>query len=201
MVLDPCQHRVCKVCIHDWHYKSNSLTCPLCHLSLAADQGELLHRYDQIDNSYFQQNESLPRVEAAGGILVQTVNHTLYYLALLQQRDSGLYWVAPKGHMEVGEDSLTTARREIAEETGLRDITLIDFVCKQVYPLSEPRRFKTVFWYLFKVVQPDELLIEQAEGFVMAKWLTYEDALHTFSNHSFVQVFKIAHTMHAVVKE
>ncbi len=35
------------------------------------------------------------------------------------------WWGFPKGHIDSGEDALTAARREILEETGLKDVTLI----------------------------------------------------------------------------
>jgi 8-oxo-dGTP pyrophosphatase MutT (NUDIX family) len=34
------------------------------------------------------------------------------------------YWALPKGHQEVGETDEQTARRELAEETGITDVKL-----------------------------------------------------------------------------
>ena len=35
------------------------------------------------------------------------------------------FWGFPKGHIDVGENAFEAAKREIAEETGLQDITII----------------------------------------------------------------------------
>lgn len=42
---------------------------------------------------------------------------------LLVQHKAG-HWAFPKGHPEVGETHLQTARRELAEETGLADVAI-----------------------------------------------------------------------------
>ncbi len=38
----------------------------------------------------------------------------------------GLSWSLPKGHLEEGEKTLAAARREIYEESGLKDLKPID---------------------------------------------------------------------------
>ena len=40
-------------------------------------------------------------------------------------RNAGRHWDYPKGHVEKGEDDLTAARRELAEETGIVDVEVI----------------------------------------------------------------------------
>lgn len=47
-------------------------------------------------------------------------NAPLQYLIIANQKgDAPIHWGFPKGHVESGETELDTARREIAEETGL----------------------------------------------------------------------------------
>ena len=40
--------------------------------------------------------------------------------------DHGRFWDLPKGHLDQGEDDLTAALRELAEETGIDDARVID---------------------------------------------------------------------------
>ena len=44
--------------------------------------------------------------------------------ALLIRHKNSSVWSFPKGHVEQGENELQTALREIAEETGVTDLTL-----------------------------------------------------------------------------
>ncbi len=59
-------------------------------------------------------------VEVVGGVVLNTVGDIL----IVSQYGAG--WSLPKGHVEVGEDFLTTAKREIYEESGVLDLKYID---------------------------------------------------------------------------
>lgn len=56
---------------------------------------------------------------SAGGVVLNQQGDVL----VASQR--GTSWSLPKGHIEPGEDELTAARREIAEETGITDLTFV----------------------------------------------------------------------------
>lgn len=136
--------------------------------------------------------------QSSGGILVRRLNGTSHYLAALQRRNNGdLQWVSPKGQIENNESSLEAAKREIAEEVGLKNLTLIDFVSKECYCFKESYKLykKTVFWYLFHVNEPNELLLNEDEGFIESKWLTYEESLSIFSHEDFIEVVKLANNI------
>ncbi len=59
------------------------------------------------------------KTESAGGVVVNKKGKVL----MVSQR--GSVWSLPKGHIEPGEDKLTAAMREIAEESGVTRLTLI----------------------------------------------------------------------------
>lgn len=62
----------------------------------------------------------MKRTRTAGGIVLNALTGKI--LVVSQNGDS---WSLPKGHLDPGEDDVTAARREIAEETGVTDLTLI----------------------------------------------------------------------------
>lgn len=59
------------------------------------------------------------KTHSAGGVVLNKSGQVL----VVNQR--GRSWSLPKGHIEPGEDPLSAARREIYEESGLRDLVYI----------------------------------------------------------------------------
>ena len=55
----------------------------------------------------------------AGGIII---NNKKQVVVVNQNHDS---WSLPKGHIDPGESNLEAAKREIYEETGIKDVKLI----------------------------------------------------------------------------
>ncbi|MFH0863999.1 MAG: NUDIX domain-containing protein [Candidatus Gottesmanbacteria bacterium] len=66
---------------------------------------------------------------SAGGLVVNK------YGQILVVNQYGNSWSLPKGHIEPGEDILTTAKREITEESGITDLKLI----KELGSYERPR--------------------------------------------------------------
>lgn len=62
------------------------------------------------------------RETSAGGVVFRRGPDDEVRFLLI--RDSYRNWGLPKGHLEPGEPPADAARREVAEETGLRDIIL-----------------------------------------------------------------------------
>jgi 8-oxo-dGTP pyrophosphatase MutT (NUDIX family) len=58
---------------------------------------------------------------AAGGIILNTDGE----VALVTNGTEGPWWGFPKGHVDEGEEILEAAKREITEETGLTELTLV----------------------------------------------------------------------------
>src|SRR5436190_7721942 len=56
---------------------------------------------------------------SAGGVVLNRCGHVL----VVNQR--GRSWSLPKGHIEPGEDPLAAARREIYEESGVKELELV----------------------------------------------------------------------------
>lgn len=68
------------------------------------------------------------REPTAGGIVFRrTAAGGIQFLLIQDAKDR---WTIPKGHIEEGEDSKTTAVREIGEETGLQQMEIINWLGK-----------------------------------------------------------------------
>jgi ADP-ribose pyrophosphatase YjhB (NUDIX family) len=59
------------------------------------------------------------KTHSAGGVVTNEEGQVL----VVSQR--GASWSLPKGHIDAGENALIAARREIYEESGIRDLELI----------------------------------------------------------------------------
>jgi 8-oxo-dGTP pyrophosphatase MutT (NUDIX family) len=59
------------------------------------------------------------KTRSAGGVVIDTEGRVL----VVSQR--GTSWSLPKGHIDPGESALAAAKREIYEESGIRDLKLI----------------------------------------------------------------------------
>ena len=61
----------------------------------------------------------MKKTHSAGGVVANSEGKVL----MVSQH--GTSWSLPKGHIDSGEEALDAARREIYEETGIRDLELI----------------------------------------------------------------------------
>lgn len=61
----------------------------------------------------------MKKTQSAGGVVTNGGGEVL----VVSQR--GTSWSLPKGHIDPGEDAVTAARREIYEESGVRDLEFI----------------------------------------------------------------------------
>jgi len=94
------------------------------------------------------------------------------------------YWDFPKGHIEKGENLEETAKREVEEETGLKDLKLIEGFkewIKYFFKFKEKNIFKIVTFFLAETKTKEVKVSFEHIGF---KWLPYEEAIEklTFKN-------------------
>ncbi|MFW5689683.1 MAG: NUDIX domain-containing protein [Spirochaetota bacterium] len=102
-------------------------------------------------------------------------------LFLVVEHESGGHWGFPKGHVVARETEMETARREIAEETGLH-VSFRDGFHERLYYLTPKERRKEVVFFLARVRRP-RLHIQRSE-IRAARWLPYWETreLLTYEN-------------------
>ncbi len=124
-----------------------------------------------------QPQRNVKRARSAGGVVFcrQGELHVL-----LLQHETGK-WMLPKGTIEAGETPEDVARREVAEETGIRNVRIVADLGEERYVFfwkAEDTYYdKTVHYYLMEFLGGEEPSPQKEEGFVRCEWVTVPDAL------------------------
>jgi len=129
----------------------------------------------------------MPVEKSAGAIIFRkeggkTLFLLLHYPARAKRQTSSTsprkeYWDLPKGHIEKGEGILETVKREIFEETGLKDINFTgEFkeTIKYFFKWEGKNIMKFVTFYLVETKSKEVKISEEHVGF---QWLSYDDAM------------------------
>jgi 8-oxo-dGTP pyrophosphatase MutT (NUDIX family) len=90
---------------------------------------------------------------SAGGLIVSNENPKLVALISHRNRGGGVDWCIPKGHVELGENYIQTAIREVHEETGIQGKVLEKIgEISYSFKIGPKRIRKTVHHYLLEQV-------------------------------------------------
>ncbi|MFT5171574.1 MAG: ADP-ribose pyrophosphatase YjhB (NUDIX family) [Candidatus Marinamargulisbacteria bacterium] len=120
------------------------------------------------------------KTSSAGGIVINPSND------ILVVSQGGRTWSLPKGHLEDGETPLAAARREIEEETGVTDLTLIkslgtyDRFKIGLDGLDDRSELKTIILFLFTT--PQTILAPQDTDNPEARWVNPQDVSSLLSH-------------------
>ena len=106
-----------------------------------------------IDASYYVRTSGATDRTSAGGIVVR-VEQGQTLVALVTEPGFGFY-VLPKGGVEKDEDLETAARREIQEEAGLTDLTLLASLGTRARLNWNKKRWITTHYFLFVTRQTE----------------------------------------------
>ena len=118
------------------------------------------------------------RVISAGGEVYRWDKEKALFL-LLGSNKRGV-WCLPKGLIEPDEDEVTTAMREVREETGVSRVKLRGKIGNIKYRFGFASRTydKTVHFFLFETDQGDTKVGSEHD---FMEWMPYEKALQTMS--------------------
>ena len=132
-------------------------------------------------NIYFDDIKSLKSdffsvfkiVAAAGGLVLNKKGHVL----MIFRRGS---WDLPKGKLDPGETKKEAALREVMEETGLKEVALIQKLTTtyHIYRTknSDKRILKPSYWYVM-TSQDKELIPQTEEDIEKVEWVPLATAL------------------------
>jgi 8-oxo-dGTP pyrophosphatase MutT (NUDIX family) len=109
---------------------------------------------------------------SAGGLVISAENPKQVALISHRNRGGGVDWCIPKGHVELGENYIQTAIREVREETGIHG-KVVEKIGEISYSFKiGPKRIrKTVHHYLLEQVEGELNFAGDPTGEVLdVKW-------------------------------
>jgi 8-oxo-dGTP pyrophosphatase MutT (NUDIX family) len=134
----------------------------------------------------------MPREKSAGAIIFTKESGKIFYLLLHYPgiNRKGGHWEFAKGHIEEGENYEQTVKREVAEETGLKDVKImpgfkehIKYFFRQykknVVASEKSKKqtswiFKLVTFFIAEAGTKDVKLSAEHIGFA---WLPFDEAI------------------------
>jgi 8-oxo-dGTP pyrophosphatase MutT (NUDIX family) len=118
----------------------------------------------------------MKKLTAAGFVLARMVDDEPFFL-LLHSTNSGK-WLPPKGHTDDDEDALTTARRELAEETGITDIDVVPGFERTIeYEVNTRKRGNYIKRVTYLLATTRATNVSRSEEHRDAGWFPLMDAM------------------------
>lgn len=128
--------------------------------------------------------------KSAGAVVFYGHGTDIEYLLLLYGAG---HWDFPKGNIEKGEQELDTVRREVWEETGIKDIEVIPGFKRRIryyYRREGALVHKEVIFYLVRALTKEVKLSREHKDYV---WLGYENALRRLTFKTAKKTLSEAH--------
>ena len=136
--------------------------------ALKSKKIKMLYLYhSKEDNLWYYFFDMFKLIEAAGG-LVRNLETNNYLFIFRNKR-----WDLPKGRINKNEAVKDAAIREVEEETGVENLSIIKPLnaTYHIFKKNRKYRLKKTFWYLMETNYNDKLIPETKEGIDKAIWV------------------------------
>ncbi len=128
---------------------------------------------------YFGRKSSIQEIvrePTAGGIVFRRGSKGDIEILLIQ--DAKDRWTIPKGHIEEGETATQTAKREIGEEAGLKDVDMLGWLGKIHFRYRRIDKLVLMTTQIYLVrAKGDTDAIKKEEWMNGIKWFSFNEAL------------------------
>jgi len=130
----------------------------------------------------------MPVEKSAGAVIFKRETNKIFYLLLhypgVSHRAEKDYWDFPKGHIEKGEKIEETVKREVFEETGLKDIKILPGFKETIKYFFKSGGKRILKFVTFFVAETKEKNVQISFEHIGYEWLPFEEAMErlTFKN-------------------
>lgn len=136
--------------------------------------------------------QEIVREPTSGGIVFRlTADQKDVEILLIQ--DSKGRWTIPKGHIEPGETAKMTARREIEEETGLRNFSVLTWLGKIHFKYRRADKLVLMTTQIYLVQSLDAREMPMGEKWMRGiNWFPFSEALDLIEYEDIEKLMLIA---------
>lgn len=130
-----------------------------------------------IEHIFIEFTSYFELIEASGGF-VKNIDNKLLFIFRLGK------WDLPKGKIEEGENVIDGALREVREETGIKDLEILnELPCTyHIYYLESRRILKRTSWFEMFSGSAEQLIPQIEEQITNVKWLSYNEVIDALKN-------------------
>ncbi|MFH0711082.1 MAG: NUDIX domain-containing protein [Candidatus Aenigmatarchaeota archaeon] len=134
--------------------------------------------------------------EKSAGAIIFKKDDKIRYL-FLKKKYKTEYWDLPKGNIEKGENEEETVKREIEEETGLKDLKFVKGFKEKInyfYKKEKDTVFKEVVFFLAESKSEEVKISPEHDSY---EWVVYEEAINRVKDNT----RKVFEKVHVVLEE
>lgn len=151
-----------------------------------------IHGIKRFVNTHRPAIKEVVREPTAGGIVYRRNAKTKAVEILLIQ-DAKDRWTIPKGHIEEGESAKETAAREIGEETGLKEMKVLNWLGKINFRYRRQQSLVLMTTEIFLVKALGDTDALQPEDWMNGiKWFSANEALDKIEYEDIGKIILIA---------
>ena len=151
--------------------------------------------FRKITSAMFRKKVAIQEVvrEPTSGGIVFRLTRDQKDIEILLIQDSKGRWTIPKGHIEPGETAKMTARREIEEETGLKNVSILTWLgmIHFKYRRADKLVLMTTQIYLVQALDTHEMPVGE-KWMKGIQWFSFTDALDTIEYDDIGKLMLIA---------
>lgn len=130
-----------------------------------------------IDQTWYIKPASIAEHVSCGGVVLRRDGDKLF-IALVRE-DGFAEYILPKGHVELGETLEQAAIREIGEESGLTDLSLVSKLGVSQRLNLKKTSWGTMHYFLFTTKQTHGAPTDPHHSYAL-EWFPLDDLPHMF---------------------
>ncbi len=132
--------------------------------------------------------------EVSAGAIIFKRDKEIKYLLLFRKKEEhfNALWSFPRGKIEKNENELDAAKREIEEETGLKDINFLENFKEKInwfYKKDNQVIYKESTFFLAEYKSGEIKISEEHDDY---KWCNYEETIELLKFKNIKEVFEKA---------